>query len=589
MATTIVTKSGSGAPTASDLVAGELAVDLTNGRLYTENSGGTVLELGLNPNGNVNVTGSVTADGLTISSTGEVVSTISSTSTSGVRGAKLRLNVASTGGDDPAGTIEFTYGTGYTVAGSIAMTHTNPAMKFLTGTTEAMRIDGNRKLLIGDSASHTSDLLQIETPASGGGHGIQIRRNDSNTDQAVGSITFGNNTATDLASISAKTDGATDNGALLFNTSVSGGANTTRMVINSAGNVLVGTTQNNPTSSGVNVAGQEFSATGGVRSTVASNAAATFNRKTDDGAIALFRKDGSTVGSIGVDNNDNFYIGASTSGHSGFYFGNGSAAPMAAGTRVDNTIDLGTSTHRFKDLYLSGIIAKGTLGELDLRSDGGGFAYKQNLDVATAGCTFTGQSTRGDVAAIRLYQTATGADGGYIRFDTCNSGSTTPTEKARITQEGNLLVGKSSQVSAGRFGVQYDSGQHGIGIDQDFSGSGTLINFLVQDSAVGSVQTNGTTTSYNTSSDQRLKDNIVDAPSASDDIDAIQVRSFDWKADGSHQKYGMVAQELQTVAPEAVSAPKDPEEMMGVDYSKLVPMLVKEIQSLRARVAQLES
>jgi hypothetical protein len=66
MATTIVTKNGSGAPTASDLVAGELAVDLTNGRLYTENSGGTVLELGLNPSGNVNVTGSVTADGLTV-------------------------------------------------------------------------------------------------------------------------------------------------------------------------------------------------------------------------------------------------------------------------------------------------------------------------------------------------------------------------------------------------------------------------------------------------------------------------------------------------------------------------------------------
>ncbi len=59
MATTIVTKSGSGAPAASDLVAGELAVDLTNGRLYTEDSGGTVLELGLNPNGNVNVTGNV--------------------------------------------------------------------------------------------------------------------------------------------------------------------------------------------------------------------------------------------------------------------------------------------------------------------------------------------------------------------------------------------------------------------------------------------------------------------------------------------------------------------------------------------------
>ena len=51
MATTIVTKNGSGAPAASDLVAGELAVDLTNGRLYTTDldSGGTVLELGTNP------------------------------------------------------------------------------------------------------------------------------------------------------------------------------------------------------------------------------------------------------------------------------------------------------------------------------------------------------------------------------------------------------------------------------------------------------------------------------------------------------------------------------------------------------------
>ena len=93
---------------------------------------------------------------------------------------------------------------------------------------------------------------------------------------------------------------------------------------------------------------------------------------------------------------------------------------------------------------------------------------------------------------------------------------------------------------------------------------------------------------YNTSSDQRLKENISDADDAGSKIDAIQVRKFDWKADGSHQDYGMIAQELLEVAPEAVSA-EDSEEMMGVDYSKLVPMMLKEIQSLRARVAQLES
>ena len=115
------------------------------------------------------------------------------------------------------------------------------------------------------------------------------------------------------------------------------------------------------------------------------------------------------------------------------------------------------------------------------------------------------------------------------------------------------------------------------------------IGFRYGSNTIGTITQQGTTgISYNTSSDQRLKENIADADDAGSKIDAIQVRKYDWKADGSHQDYGMIAQELQLVAPEAVSAPEDPEEMMGVDYSKLVPMLIKEIQSLRNRVAQLE-
>jgi len=120
--------------------------------------------------------------------------------------------------------------------------------------------------------------------------------------------------------------------------------------------------------------------------------------------------------------------------------------------------------------------------------------------------------------------------------------------------------------------------------------NGNAIEFASRTNGkVGSINVTASATSYNTSSDARLKENIANAPSASDDIDAIQVRSFDWKADGSHQRYGMVAQELNAVAPEAVSEGETEDDMMGVDYSKLVPMLVKEIQSLRARVAQLES
>ena len=152
---------------------------------------------------------------------------------------------------------------------------------------------------------------------------------------------------------------------------------------------------------------------------------------------------------------------------------------------------------------------------------------------------------------------------------------------------GDTFVGEPSTIGAGETGVTV-RGLGQIRVGRSGTSSATLISFNNGNGEVGTITTSGSATAYNTSSDQRLKENIVDAPSASDDIDAIQVRSFDWKADGSHQKYGMIAQELQTVAPEAVSQPEDPEEMMGVDYSKLVPIMLKEIQQLRARVAQLE-
>ena len=176
---------------------------------------------------------------------------------------------------------------------------------------------------------------------------------------------------------------------------------------------------------------------------------------------------------------------------------------------------------------------------------------------------------------------------GYLSFKTNNA------ERMRIDSSGNLLIGttavsgKLTLANGGADGLYVDGTGTGY-VYRTSNASGIAGYFVTSSGAAGNISVSGTTTTYNTSSDQRLKDNIVDAPSASDDIDAIQVRSFDWKVDGSHQKYGLVAQELVTVAPSAVSQPEDPEEMMGVDYSKLVPMLIKEVQQLRARVAQLE-
>ena len=61
------------------------------------------------------------------------------------------------------------------------------------------------------------------------------------------------------------------------------------------------------------------------------------------------------------------------------------------------------------------------------------------------------------------------------------------------------------------------------------------------------------------------------------------VYDFKWKADKS-RSYGVIAHELQEVLPQAVIGEKDAEEMQSVDYSKIVPLLVKSIQELKAEI-----
>jgi len=184
--------------------------------------------------------------------------------------------------------------------------------------------------------------------------------------------------------------------------------------------------------------------------------------------------------------------------------------------------------------------------------------------------------------------------GGEFNFGSTNNFPvgflTNNIERARITSDGSLLVGTAA--SGGQSGFAVLKGGSGIEtsieIAHNFGTASGIkyVDFLYATGSIGSITQSGTTAVlYNVTSDQRLKENIVDAPEFGSVIDSIQVRSFDWKTDQTHQRAGFIAQELVTVAPEAVHQPADPEEMMAVDYSKLVPMLVKEIQSLRARLA----
>jgi len=173
-------------------------------------------------------------------------------------------------------------------------------------------------------------------------------------------------------------------------------------------------------------------------------------------------------------------------------------------------------------------------------------------------------------------------------------------ERARINAAGALLIGKTSD-SISNTGISAAGSATGGGLlsatnntsaafalnrgDND----GQTATFSRGGSVVGNISVTTSNTAYNTSSDRRLKSNIQDAASASSKIDAMQVRQFDWNVDGSHQDYGLIAQELEPIASIAVCSGDDDDEMMSVDYSKLVPMLIKEIQELRSRVATLEA
>tara|TARA_R110002153_G_scaffold82149_1_gene207480 strand:- start:49 stop:594 length:546 start_codon:yes stop_codon:yes gene_type:complete len=122
----------------------------------------------------------------------------------------------------------------------------------------------------------------------------------------------------------------------------------------------------------------------------------------------------------------------------------------------------------------------------------------------------------------------------------------------------------------------------------------TQINFSNYNSnSVGSISTSGSATAFNTSSDYRLKKDLKEF-NGLDIVSQIKTYDFEWKDNDNYEDcdkrgYGVIAHEIETILPHIVKGEKDAEEMQGVDYSKIVPLLVKSIQELEARVTELEN
>jgi hypothetical protein len=172
-----------------------------------------------------------------------------------------------------------------------------------------------------------------------------------------------------------------------------------------------------------------------------------------------------------------------------------------------------------------------------------------------------------------------------------NTGLVGVAERMRIDSSGNLLVGRTSQFGFEKVGITYAGNLNwGLGLNDTFSNASanTAIQFNKNGNNVGSITTTNSATAYVTSSDYRLKENIVPMAGALNLVQQLKPVTYDWKVGGSSQ--GFIAHELAEVCPEAVSGEKDAVnedgsiKPQGIDTSFLVATLAAAIQELKAEL-----
>lgn len=170
-----------------------------------------------------------------------------------------------------------------------------------------------------------------------------------------------------------------------------------------------------------------------------------------------------------------------------------------------------------------------------------------------------------------------------------------PTSPAQMTLTGggNLIVGDTTTNNTGKFtyvspGVGAFNGVFEMFHSTTNNTSSGYVNFYVNNSVIGSINQNGASAvSYNTTSDYRLKEDLKPI-NGLEIVNKIKVYDYKWKAEDRRMD-GVLAHELAEVLPYAVTGEKDGERMQGVDYSKIVPVLIQSIKELKSKIETLEN
>ena len=194
---------------------------------------------------------------------------------------------------------------------------------------------------------------------------------------------------------------------------------------------------------------------------------------------------------------------------------------------------------------------------------------------------------------------------GKLSFRTTGDGASSTTERMRINRNGVLFLGQFATTTPG-----YGNTTTGIAMQPDgriFSSmggtfsqfnrnsNGAVLNFARSSVGVGVISVSTSSTSYGTSSDYRLKENVVALDGAIARVKQLLPKRFNFIVDADTTVDGFLAHEAQTVVPEAVTGTHDEVDddsnpvYQCIDQSKLVPLLTAALQEAIAKIETLET
>ena len=446
--------------------------------------------------------------------------------------------------------------------------------RFGTNNTERMQIDSSGRLLVGLSSSIDSgskfqvegrnSITAIRYSAATGNAGskIELSRSASNTigttaavsaTDELGEIRFRGATSSSTfntgAIIAARVESGTISSssfptALLFSTTADGASSSTeRLRIDSSGRVGIGASSFNDAQEALRVQ----STSGGTDTFL------TIKAQSDSGkSIINFGDSDFNEGRIIYDHSSN-----------SMQFRTDDSERM----RIDSSSNLLVG-------LTSAVGISGTPADLNSTEIGRGYINISRDDTSAADHIRFGKN--GSIASS-------------IGTSTTNSLTfkTGTTERMRIDSNGSILF-NTSTTSKTSDGVRVENGGQ-LNVSRGTNGDFILFYHSGDGAQIGSIRNNGGTgTLYNTSSDYRLKENVVDIADGITRVKQLSPRRFNFIADDTTTVDGFLAHEAQEVVPEAVTGKKDGEEMQGIDQSKLVPLLTAALQEAIAKIETLE-